>query len=91
MRMAGEIDHVQVQEQWLQHRLALGAAAPAGRKRLSAVLMRARRALGVAELAGRDGRVNGPGCCTVTADRQRHLDRRGPSMEIARRGKFVSR
>ena len=28
--------------------------------RLSAVLMRARRALGVTELAGRDGLVNGP-------------------------------
>ena len=44
--------------------------------------MRARRALGVAELAGRDGLVNGPGCRTVTADRQRLLDRRGPSMEF---------
>jgi hypothetical protein len=51
--------------------------------RLSAVLMRARRALGVAELAGRDGRVNGPGCRTVKADSQRLLDGRGPSMDFA--------
>jgi hypothetical protein len=51
--------------------------------RLSAVLMRARRALSVAELAGRDGRVNGPGCRTVKADSQRLLDGRGPSMDFA--------
>jgi hypothetical protein len=45
---------------------------------LSAVLMRARCALGVAELAERDGLVNGPGCRTITADRQRLLESRGP-------------
>ena len=47
------------------------------------MLMRARRALGVAELAGRDGRMIGPGCRTVMADRQRLLEQRGPSMEFA--------
>ena len=51
--------------------------------RWNAVLMRARRALGVAELAGRDGRMIGPGCRTVMADRQRLLEQRGPSMEFA--------
>ena len=80
MRMAGEIDHVQVQEQWLQYRLAVRSVLGG---RLSAVLMRARRALGVAELAGRDGRMIGPGCRTVMADRQRLLEQRGPSMEFA--------
>ena len=53
--------------------------------RLSAVLMRARRALGMTELAGRDGLVSGPGCLTVTADRRRLLEQRGPSMEFAPR------
>ena len=51
--------------------------------RLRAVLMHARRALGTAELAGRDGPVNGPDCRTVTADCQRLLEQRGPSMEFA--------
>ena len=45
--------------------------------------MHARRALGTAELAGRDGPVNGPDCRTVTADCQRLLEQRGPSMEFA--------
>ena len=40
-------------------------------------------ALGTAELAGRDGPVNGPDCRTVTADCQRLLEQRGPSMEFA--------
>ena len=31
---------------------------------------RARRALGVAELAGRDGQVKGPACCTVRMSRR---------------------
>ena len=50
---------------------------------MRASLLCIRRALGVAELAGRDGLVNGPGCRTVAADRQRLLDRRGPSIEFA--------
>ena len=78
MRLAGVIDHAQCKIRCCSGgvRLVLG-----GRKR--AVLMRARRALGAAELAGRDGLVNCPGCRTVTAECQRLLELRGPSMEFA--------